>query len=368
MVSALCLFCSGTLSAAPCPETVDTQTMEADKHLAARSVRFKVLQFNIWQEGTSVHGGYEAIINEIARSDADFITLSEVRNYKEDMTARMCRDLEAKTGRKYYSFRSDGSGLLSRHAIVHHDAVFPLSNDRGSVHKAVTSIAGRRVALYTAHLDYTHYACYYPRGYSGNFEKLDGPVTDTAVIRQNNLGSSRDEAIARFLIDAQSEKEKGALIFLGGDFNEPSMLDWVPSMKSLYDHNGVVYEWDQSKTLLGAGYKDAYREACPNPLTHPGITYPSDNKGKSTRQLTWAPEADERERIDFVYYAPCRKLSVVGAWILGPKSSIVYNERMEEKAKDRFVEPLDVWPSDHKAVLVEFKLGGVDPDAPDLEF
>ena len=28
---------------------------------------FTVLQWNIWQEGTSVPGGYEAIINEIVR-------------------------------------------------------------------------------------------------------------------------------------------------------------------------------------------------------------------------------------------------------------------------------------------------------------
>lgn len=335
---------------------------------ADRSVTFKVLQFNIWQEGTSVSGGYEAIVNEIARSGADFITLSEVRNYREDIMAKLCKDLEAKTGKKYYSFRSDDSGILSRHVIGKHSAVFPLSYDRGSVYKAVTSIAGRRVAVYTAHLDYTHYACYYPRGYNGNFQKLNGPVTDTEVIRKNNQESMRDEAIASFLLDARAEKQEGALIFLGGDFNEPSMLDWGADMKFRYDHNGVVYEWDQSKTLLEAGYRDAYRVAYPDPSTHPGITYPSDNKDKRPDQLTWTKEADERERIDFVYYAPCEDLSVVGAQMIGPKGTIAYNKRVVEETDDPFIEPLDVWPSDHKAVVIEFKLKNVDPDAPDLEF
>lgn len=139
-----------------------------------------------------------------------------MRNYSEDITAKMCRDQEAKTGKKYYSFRSDDSGILSRHVIGRHSAVFPLRNDRGSIYKVVTSIAGKRVALYTAHLDYTHYACYYPRGYNGNFQKLDGPVTDTDIIRQNNLESLRDEAIASFLVDAQAEKQENSLIFLGG--------------------------------------------------------------------------------------------------------------------------------------------------------
>lgn len=39
-----------------------------------------ILQINIWQEGTMVPGGFEAIVNEIVRSNADFVTLSEVRN------------------------------------------------------------------------------------------------------------------------------------------------------------------------------------------------------------------------------------------------------------------------------------------------
>ena len=42
---------------------------------------FTVLQWNIWQEGTVVPGGYDAIISEIVRLKPDFITFSEVRNY-----------------------------------------------------------------------------------------------------------------------------------------------------------------------------------------------------------------------------------------------------------------------------------------------
>lgn len=37
----------------------------------------KVLQWNIWQEGTMVPGGYEAIVSEIARLEPDFVTFSE---------------------------------------------------------------------------------------------------------------------------------------------------------------------------------------------------------------------------------------------------------------------------------------------------
>ena len=46
--------------------------------VAAR--RLTVLQWNIWQEGTMVPGGYEAVADEIARLQPDFVTLSEVRD------------------------------------------------------------------------------------------------------------------------------------------------------------------------------------------------------------------------------------------------------------------------------------------------
>jgi hypothetical protein len=42
-----------------------------------------MLQFNIWQEGTMIPGGFDAIADEIARLEPDFIMLSEVRNYHD---------------------------------------------------------------------------------------------------------------------------------------------------------------------------------------------------------------------------------------------------------------------------------------------
>ena len=56
-----------------------------------KSNEFTVLQWNVWQEGTMVPGGYDAIVNEIVRLKPDFVTFSEVRNYnKTNFTARVC--------------------------------------------------------------------------------------------------------------------------------------------------------------------------------------------------------------------------------------------------------------------------------------
>lgn len=76
-----------------------------------RGAEIKVLQLNIWQEGTSVPGGYESMVDEIAYADADFVMLSEVRNYNGTRFCdRLVESLRAK-GKTYYSFKSKDSGL-----------------------------------------------------------------------------------------------------------------------------------------------------------------------------------------------------------------------------------------------------------------
>lgn len=61
---------------------------------ASQARTFTVLQWNIWQEGTVVPGGAEAIADEIARLKPDFVTLSEVRNYGDrDYTATLVEQL-----------------------------------------------------------------------------------------------------------------------------------------------------------------------------------------------------------------------------------------------------------------------------------
>lgn len=86
---------------------------------------FTVLQWNIWQEGTVIPGGYDAIVNEIARLRPDFVTLSEVRNYENtNFTARLVQSLKEK-GETYYSFYTYDTGLLSRYPITDSLTVFP---------------------------------------------------------------------------------------------------------------------------------------------------------------------------------------------------------------------------------------------------
>ena len=316
----------------------------------------KVLQFNIWQEGTVVKGGFEAVADEIARTDADFVTLSEVRNYHD---TRFCDRIVAalkERGKSYYSFYTEDSGLLSRYPLTDSSTVFPLNDDRGSLYRLVTRKGNQEFAIYTAHLDYRNCAYYDVRGYDGNTWEKREPVTDVDSILLLNRASVRDDAIARFIAEAQKDREAGRIVILGGDFNEPSHLDWIEANKDLYDHQGAVVPWDCTTMLEKAGFIDSYRERFPDPLTHPGFTFPADCQDIDLKKLVWSPEADDRDRIDFIFYAPHEGLSLTDITIVGPKGDVVRGERITQPTADPIVEPLGIWPTDHKAVLATFTL------------
>lgn len=87
--------------------------------------KLKFLQLNVWQEGTMVEGGYRALVDELVRINADFVMLSEVRNYEN---TRFCDRITVslkERGKNYYSFYSYDSGLLSKYPIIDSTTVFP---------------------------------------------------------------------------------------------------------------------------------------------------------------------------------------------------------------------------------------------------
>mgnify|MGYP000845060188 CR=1 FL=1 len=324
--------------------------------MAAQAVTLRFFEMNIWQEGTMVKDGFKGIVDEIVRSNADIVVLCEVRNYNGvRFTPKLVKALETK-GVAYHG--NDSTNLdvavLSKGPISEQTEVF---SSGGSVLRCITSVLGQDVAVYAAHLDYTNYACYLPRGYDGvTWKPLDAPVTDSKLISQANRLSTRDEGIRAFLDASGKDIAAGRFVFLSGDFNEPSHLDWKPAVKELWDHHGAVVEWDCSSMLYRNGFKDAYRMVHPNVKSCPGFTFPADNNLMPVSRLSWAPKADERDRIDYIYYRANKRLRPVKAVVVGPRGSIVRSKRVMEESNDEFLLPVGVWPTDHKAVLVDFSI------------
>ncbi|MCP9612285.1 endonuclease/exonuclease/phosphatase family protein [Coprobacter tertius] len=324
-----------------------------------QSDTISVFQMNLWHGGTKVPNGYECILNVLDEVNADIVLLCEIRH---PFMHKIIGDL-AERG-KYYHGETLGLsvGLLTKiipDSIVKR-CIVPGDESRAMLKTTVT-IKGQPISIYSCHLDYRNYECYLPRGYSGTtWKKIDHPVTDENTVLKANRLSFRDESISAFLKDAQKEIKKGRAVIIGGDFNEPSLLDWQENTKNLWDHNGAVIRWDCSAMLLDAGFKDSYREKYPDAVTYPGFTFPAGNREAEKadlENLAWAPEADERDRIDFIYYySPDSVLSLLKSTLVGPSGTVLRGKIIPADTKDNIYIPKSVWPSDHKGNLTTFKV------------
>ncbi|MEV8443266.1 endonuclease/exonuclease/phosphatase family protein [Actinosynnema sp. NPDC051121] len=318
----------------------------------------KVMQFNIWLGGSQVPGGRAGIADTVAAAKPDLVMLSESNR---ERVADLRADL-AERGLTYFGNEdSTDPAVISRCPIVEHTS-FP------SWSKAVVSADGVEIAAYSGHLEYRYYVTYLPRGYGGGVppplktseygwnEIPTGPITDADLIVQLNAASGRTEVTRAVLADAAEERSRGRLTLLAGDFNEPSHQDWDHRTRHLFDHNGTDVAWSTTEAIEDAGFRDSYREINPDPVRTPGFTWPSDNPGADVSKLTWAPKADERDRIDFVFYHPDERLRLLDSVLVGPSRSIVRSKRVEESGKDRFWRPTWTWPTDHKVVLSTFQV------------
>ena len=332
--------------------------------LNAKSTELKVFQINLWHEGTKVPGEYQNILNVIDEIDADVVLLCEIRDCsdRDGLLPRLKDDLR-KRGKKYYGGTEGLSvGILSKIepekiekcAIVPGDKVRPML-------KATLTIGDQPVSLYACHLDYTHYECYMPRGYSGtSWKKIPAPITDEKEVLAANRLSYRDESITAFIEEAQKDIENGRIVIMGGDFNEPSHLDWQTDTKDLFDHNGAVINWDCSVLLHEAGFVDSFRKKYPDAVKYPAFTFPAGNRAAQAagrEKLAWAPEADERDRIDFIYYhASPKTMTLKDCIIVGPAETVLRGKIVAADSKDKFLTPQSIWPSDHKGNLVTFRI------------
>ena len=127
--------------------------------------------------------------------------------------------------------------------------------------------------------------------------------------------------------------DEGYPVFLTGDFNEPSSLDYTEEAVGTRKEITEPVAWPVSETLFDLGFRDTYREIHPDPVADPAIT--QERTG---------------ERIDYVYAA-------------GPSKTLDSKLVGEPGGEDVDIEE-SPWTSDHRAVLSTFDVTpGGDADA-----
>ena len=327
----------------------------------------KVFSLNVWVNGSSVSDGVNKVADLVIASDADIVTFVEANS---SFLSSLISTLSSKGITNYFSGNLGDRSIISRYPIV----------ETNAVHNSITAFKtmlkpDMPLTVCVAHLDYTHYAVYLPRGYNGgaapyagwdmiddNGDGIPDYVTNITDILNYDLQSTRDEALDAFLTFSSSLTSAGEDVMLLGDFNDCSHLDWTDATKDQFGHQGLVIPWNGSVNLATNGWIDTYRECHPNPLTHPGLTWPSEAFGKGS--TSWAPKSDERDRIDYIYYNK-QKLNAKNSYVAGSPVYYKFNVKDTLQSDDLFLFAQMPWPSDHKGVVTTFYLDSDGDDMPD---
>jgi endonuclease/exonuclease/phosphatase family metal-dependent hydrolase len=260
----------------------------------------RVMTYNILVGGTRLGQPLEQTAAVIEAAEADIIGLQEQAHHADDLAAMLGFD---------HRVHGNSPAILSRWPIV--DA-----SPRGVV---VALPNGRRVHVYNVHLTAYPYQPYDLRD-----QKIHTPAEAVAAAR-----ATRGAAVTALLEEIQPALDEAQPVFVTGDFNEPSHLDWIPATADA--HLGYAVRWPTSRALTGVGLRDAYRAVHPDPASRPAPTW---------TPLRTAPANEVHDRIDWVLYAG-QGVRVIDARVVGERAA----------SADIVVQP---FPSDHRAVVATF--------------
>ncbi|MDX6593339.1 MAG: hypothetical protein QOJ13_2535 [Gaiellales bacterium] len=188
---------------------------------------------------------------------------------------------------------------------------------------------GRVVAIANTHLPSDPYGPYAVR---------DG-ATKSQVLRLER--SLRMPKIRPFLNALPAVAATGVPVFLTGDFNSPSHLDWT---KAVAARRGVVrypVRWPVAAALARAGLRDSYREAHPNPVATPGFTWTPGGVESVPNEV--------HDRID---------------WVLTSGSAVTVSSTVVgEPGAPNVGIAVGPYPSDHRGVVSTFRVHPASPPA-----
>lgn len=168
------------------------------------------------------------------------------------------------------------TAILTRHVLI------PNTNlsTSGAVGVKIMLRTGFMIHFWSLHLDYTSYGPYAAN--NKLVDKLDQIMAGENVGMYINLDftiqgtlssiSGRGPQIYEILnlpmMKKWMEKVEDVPIFIAGDFNGPSHLDWTEQTKKI--HGDWVIRWPATKELEEREFSDTFREIYPNVVSDPG--------------------------------------------------------------------------------------------------
>ena len=282
-------------------------------------IRLRVMTFNIFYGGDEIdltsnnwclrpagcQETFEKVLDTIRAANADVIGLQEAV-----MNTRRIAD-------RLGWYHSERMQIVSR---------FPLIDPPGGdgLYILVEPSPGRVAALANVHLPAEPY---------GPYEVQAGASAEQVIALEEAV---RLPPLRRHLEVLPRLAAQGIPVFLTGDFNSPSHLDWTAAVADARADVPYPLEWPVGRVLAAAGFEDSYRIVHPDPLGRPG--------------LTWTPGSLEaipnevHDRIDWV--------------LAGGPATAIASTLVGEVGNPEVAVAMDPYPTDHRGVVSTFL---VDP-------
>jgi endonuclease/exonuclease/phosphatase family metal-dependent hydrolase len=265
----------------------------------AAAERLTVMTFNVWYGGVQVES--DRIVKAIEAADPDVVGLQEPEGN--------LRKIAEAAGLSYVD---ETLHLASRYPI--HPA------ERGGIRFGYVALSPRKVvAVSNIHLPSSPYGP----------ELVRDGRTPAQVLA--NERSTRVAELRPYLDPLVRLGRAGVPTFLIGDFNSPSHLDWIAGNTRFK----YPLRWPVSVALERAGFRDSYREAHPDPVARPGITWTPG---------TPPPRIRPREPLDRI------------DWITATGPATTLASRLVGEVGGPDVDLGVPWGSDHRAVSSTFEV------------
>ncbi|MBT7852993.1 MAG: endonuclease/exonuclease/phosphatase family protein [Opitutae bacterium] len=280
----------------------------------------RVMSYNIHRGGVvMLKQPLSKTVKAIQLAKADIVGIQETRSPRGDKLEELAKLLG------WNHDMGKGSQILTRYEIV--DSLY------SGVKVKLDS--GRPAYVFNVHLSSHPYQPYQLLEIRPRWHKHTNNITfiKTEAEAIEWAKKARGAEIAKVLRQIKSLPDKQAPIFVVGDFNEPSHLDWTEAAVKAGRHP-IKVTYPTSTEMAKAGFTDAYRTIYPDEMKNPGYTWSSFYK--------FDDPTTHHDRIDFVYYK--------GKGIKLNEVKIVGENR---KDADIVISP---YPSDHRALVADFKL------------
>lgn len=282
----------------------------------------RVMSFNLWHGGDAGKQSFDQTVAVVKESQADIVGLQETDGL--NAAGKVRPDHAIKLAQRlgwHYLDQGGRTGIISRFKIV--------ASTREKWGAKLELSSGQQLYIFNAHLAHSPYQPYQllriPYG------KVAFLTTADEAVRAAT--DARGGQVKRLLAEVKAVLPEGLPVFITGDFNEPSHLDWTTAAVTA-KYCPLEVPWPSTKAIDAAGFVDAYRGVHPDPVKRRGLTW------TPTTQAT--DPKDRHDRIDFVFVGGA-KSKVRTAQIVGEAREFA----------DIIVTP---YPSDHRAVVAEIEL------------